>query len=110
MSNWVRVGKISECPPGMVLERVAGERVIALCNAEGKLFAIDGVCPHQGGPLGEGELVGTTLGCPWHGWQFDITTGQHQLNRRVRQPQFPVRVEGDDIYVNIEPDAAPAAE
>lgn len=102
MSTWLRVAKLSECPPGTVLERVAGERVIALCNVEGKLFALDGVCPHQGGPLGEGELVGTVLMCPWHGWQFDVCTGQHQLNRRVRQPQFQVRVEGDAIEVDID--------
>jgi nitrite reductase (NADH) small subunit len=106
MSTWVSVAKLSECPPGTVLERVAGERVIALCNVDGKLFALDGVCPHQGGPLGEGELVGTVLMCPWHGWQFDVCTGQHQLNRRVRQPQFPVRIEADQIQVDTDPAAA----
>jgi nitrite reductase (NADH) small subunit len=102
MSNWLRVASLSECPPGAVLECVAGDRVVALCNVEGKLFALDGVCPHQGGPLGEGELVGTVLMCPWHGWQFDVCTGQHQLNRRLRQPQFPVRVEAEDILVDID--------
>jgi nitrite reductase (NADH) small subunit len=104
MSNWVRVAKVSECPPGTVLERLAGDRVIALCNAEGTVFALDGVCPHQGGPLGEGELTGKVLMCPWHGWQFDVSTGQHQFNARVRQPHFPVRIEGDDILIDIAPE------
>jgi nitrite reductase (NADH) small subunit len=104
MSTWIRVAKLTECPPGTVLERVAGDRVIALINAGGKLFAMDGVCPHQGGPLGEGELTGTTLTCPWHGWQFDVCTGEQQLNRRIRQPQFPVRMEVDDILVDVDPE------
>jgi nitrite reductase (NADH) small subunit len=106
MPNWVRIAKISECPPGSVIERVAGDRVIALANAGGNLFAMDGVCPHQGGPLGEGELTGTTLTCPWHGWQFDVATGQHQLNRRIRQPQYSVRIDGDDILVDTDPAAS----
>ncbi len=101
MPNWIRIAKVSECPPGTVIERVAGERVIALINAEGKLFALDGVCPHQGGPLGEGELAGTTLTCPWHGWQFDICTGQNQINPRIHQPQFAVKIEGDDVLVDL---------
>lgn len=101
MSNWIRVAKVSECPPGTVVERVAGERVVALINADGTFYALDGVCPHQGGPLGEGELSGSTLTCPWHGWQFDVCTGQHQINPRVRQPQFAVRIEGDDVFVDL---------
>ena len=49
---------------------------IAIFRKEGKLFAIDNLCPHEGGPLGEGTLNGTCVTCPWHGWQFDITTGK----------------------------------
>jgi nitrite reductase (NADH) small subunit len=103
MPNWVQIAVLSECPPGSCLERVAGERVVALFNVDGSLYALDGVCPHQGGPLGEGELTGAVVTCPWHGWQFDVRTGQHQLNKSVVQPSLPVRVEGDAVLVDVDP-------
>lgn len=102
MAHWVRIARSSECPPGSVVERVAADRVIALANVGGAYYALDGVCPHQGGPLGQGTLEGPILTCPWHGWQFDVTTGANQLNCRIVQPRFEVRVEGEWILVNLE--------
>ena len=102
MPDWIRVAHESECPPGSALERVAGERIVALFNVAGQFYALDGVCPHQGGPLGKGELVGCILTCPWHGWQFDVRSGQHQLSRSVVQPRFEVRVENGEVLVNLE--------
>jgi nitrite reductase (NADH) small subunit len=84
------------------LELVAGERVVALFNVEGTFYALDGVCPHQGGPLAEGEVTGCIVTCPWHGWQFDVCTGQHQFSATIRQPTLPVRVEGDAVLVDLE--------
>jgi nitrite reductase/ring-hydroxylating ferredoxin subunit len=101
MDNWVRVARVSECPPGTSLECAAGDRVVALFNVEGTLHALDGVCPHQGGPLGQGELTGPVVTCPWHGWQFNVCTGQHQLNSRLVQPRFDVRVDGEWILVDL---------
>jgi nitrite reductase/ring-hydroxylating ferredoxin subunit len=77
-------------------------RIVALYNVDGDVYALDGVCPHQGGPLGKGRLEGTVVTCPWHGWQFDVRDGQHQINPAMRQPLFPVRVEGDEILVGLE--------
>ena len=101
MSNWIPIAHAGDCPPGSVLELVAGDRVVALFNVEGEYFALDGVCPHQGGPLGKGALHGCIVTCPWHGWQFDVRSGQHQLSARLVQPGFPVRVEGDTILVDL---------
>ena len=101
MPRWIRIATVDECPPGAGLERVAGDRVVALFNVAGEYFAIDGVCPHQGGPLGRGQLQGCILTCPWHGWQFDVRTGQHGLNPRLVQPSFPVRVEENAIWVEV---------
>ena len=50
--------------------------MVAVANVAGEFHVIDGLCPHQGGPLGTGTLCGTVLTCPWHGWQFDVTTGK----------------------------------
>ena len=102
MSNWVEVARMDECPPGTALERVAGERVVALFNVEGTIYALDGVCPHQGGPLGDGLLTGCVVTCPWHGWQFDVTSGKHQLSRQIVQPRFGVRVESGVILVDLD--------
>jgi nitrite reductase/ring-hydroxylating ferredoxin subunit len=102
MATWTRLTRASECPPGTAMEVVAGERVVALFNLDGALYALDGVCPHQGGPLGQGMLEGCVVTCPWHGWQFDVRSGQHQFNPRVVQPRFEVRVEDDWILVDLE--------
>ena len=69
MNDWIEIADASECPPGRSIERVAGGRMVAVANVDGTLHAIDGLCPHQGGPLGTGVLCGTVLTCPWHGWQ-----------------------------------------
>jgi nitrite reductase/ring-hydroxylating ferredoxin subunit len=89
------------------LEAVAAGRIVALFNADGTVYALDGVCPHQGGPLGKGALSsdgsgGCLVTCPWHGWQFDVRSGQHQLGPRIVQPRFETRVEDGAILVNLD--------
>lgn len=102
MARWIRIALLDECPPGKAIERVAEDRIVALFNVEGRFYALDGVCPHQGGPLGKGCLSGPILTCPWHGWQFDVRSGRHQLSRTLVQPRFEVRVEGGDVLVDLE--------
>ena len=101
MAEWVPIAAASECPPGASLERVVGDRIVALFNVDGVWHAIDGLCPHQGGPLGKGRLCGEVLTCPWHGWQFDVTTGRHRLSPTVVQPRFLVREEGGQVLVRV---------
>lgn len=107
MANFVRAAALADCPPGSSLEVVVGERIVALFNVDGQFFALDGVCAHQGGPLGKGKLTGKTVTCPWHGWQYDVCTGRHCLSATIVQPQFSVRVEGDAILVDV--DAGPGS-
>jgi nitrite reductase/ring-hydroxylating ferredoxin subunit len=102
MSNWVRIAAVEDCPPGECRELVAGDRIVALFNVDGRFHALDGVCPHQGGPLGKGSLQGCVVTCPWHGWQFDVSTGQHLTNRAVRHFTFPVKVENGEVFVSLE--------
>jgi nitrite reductase (NADH) small subunit len=99
--TWHRIASVVDCPPGNSLEAVAGERVVALFNVSGEFFALDGVCPHQGGPLSEGELSGCVVTCPWHGWQFDVRTGQHQFSRSVVQPRFETKIEDGSVWADI---------
>ena len=101
MANWTRLKLASDCPPGTAAEVVAGDKVIALFNVDGEFYALDGVCPHQGGPLGQGMLGGCVVTCPWHGWQFDVKSGQHQFNSQVVQPRYEVRVDGEWVLVDL---------
>lgn len=101
MSRLIRVADVSEIPPGSAKEVMADDQVVALFNVDGALYAMDGVCPHAGGPLGEGTLRGTVVTCPWHGWQFDVANGQNCLNRRMSHKCFPVKIEGSDVVVEV---------
>ena len=101
MYEWIEIADASECPPGASIERVAGGRMVAVANVDGKLHALDGLCPHQGGPLGTGTLCGTILTCPWHGWQFDVTTGRHRISATVRQPLYEIRVQDGQLFVRL---------
>lgn len=101
MSEWIPIAAAGDCPPGTCIERVAGDRIVAVANVDGRLHALDGLCPHQGGPLGRGTLHGTTLTCPWHGWQFDVTTGRHCLSPTMRQTVHEVREEDGRILVRL---------
>lgn len=101
VSEWVRVADVEEIPVGGGKEYAARGRVIALYNVEGTFHALDGVCPHAGGPLGAGVLVGNVVTCPWHGWQFDVTSGRHCLNANLQHQAFPVKVVGNDVLVEL---------
>lgn len=109
MPDWIDIAAAAECPPGRSIERVVDGRMVAVANVAGSWHAIDGLCPHQGGPLGTGVLCGSTLTCPWHGWQFDVTTGRHLLSASVRQTVHDVREEGGRLLVRLAPAAEPQA-
>jgi nitrite reductase/ring-hydroxylating ferredoxin subunit len=101
MSRFVKLTTLSELPEGSAAEFEFEGRVYALYNIKGAISAIDGICPHQGGPLAEGLLEGTTVTCPWHGWQFDVCTGKTPLGPKIKQPVYEVKVEGEDVLVLV---------
>ncbi len=101
LKRWTQVAKVEDCPPGGTLEVVAEGTVIGLFNVDGTMYALDGVCPHQGGPLGQGQLEGCILTCPWHGWQFNVQTGQHQINPNAKHRRFETKIEQDAVYVAL---------
>jgi nitrite reductase (NADH) small subunit len=102
VAKWTRIADVSDCPRGTSIECLAGECLVALFNVDGEYYALDGVCPHQGGPLAKGCLDGPTVACPWHGWQFDVVSGQHKTSRTVMQRAFPVRIDGSDVLIDLE--------
>lgn len=102
MPRYVKVAKVNEMPPGTAREFQADGKVIALFNVDGKFYATDNVCLHRGGPLGQGPLEGEIVTCPWHGWQYKVTTGEAVFNDQIKVQTFEVKVEGDDIVVGFE--------
>ncbi len=98
---FVKVGPLSQLPPGSVMPVDIGDQTFAVCNVAGQLHALDGECPHAGGPLGEGALHGATLVCPWHAWEFDCRTGANDFDPGVTVATFPVKVEAGEILIDV---------
>lgn len=102
MPQWIQAIAVEDCPAGEGREILVGDRIVAIYNVQGEFHALDGLCAHQGGPLGKGKLCGAIVTCPWHGWQYDVRSGQHQTSQSVRQPALPVRIEGGWVWVDVE--------
>ena len=102
MSDWVKIAKKSELPPGAKKLVDVGGRPVALFNVHGLFFAIDDICTHDGGPLAEGELRGNEIECPRHGARFNVETGE-ALSMPAFEPvaTHAVKVEGDDVFVKL---------
>lgn len=96
-----KVAGKSEIAPGTGKTVTVAGKPIALFNVGGTFHAIDNVCRHRGGPLGEGDLEGSTVTCPWHGWQYDVTTGTGLTNPAVKVSCYSVKVEGDSVLVAV---------
>jgi len=101
MTEFAKAAKVAELRNGEARTVECAGKPIALCNADGRFYALDNTCLHRGGPLGEGFLDGTTLTCPWHGWQYDVTTGQVTMNPAAKVATYPTRVEGDDVEIGV---------
>src|SRR5580700_7892671 len=98
---YTKLASLAELPPGALIEVLQGDQPYALCNVAGEVRALSGVCPHHGGPLGQGVLEGSTVTCPWHAWEFDSGTGACVFNDTLRVPTYPVRIEAGNILVDL---------
>ncbi len=107
--GWHKVAEPGELADGDVKSVAAGGVQLALTRCGNDYGALDGSCPHQGGPLGEGTTAECRLRCPWHGWEFDALTGKSAPGQEGGNvATYPVEIRDDGIYVAIEaPAAAP---
>jgi len=101
MANFVRVAATAEIPKGQGKTVEVEGKKIAVFNVDGAFYAIDDTCKHRGGPLGEGEVDGTTVICPWHGWTYDVKTGQCVDDPECAVDKYEVQVDGEDVKVGI---------
>ena len=101
MGTPIVVAKSSEVKAGEPRVVLVGTDEIALFRVEEKMYACSNTCPHRGGPIGEGRIDGKIVTCPWHGWEFDVTTGKMPVNPNVGITTYPVIMEGDDVKVTL---------
>jgi nitrite reductase/ring-hydroxylating ferredoxin subunit len=100
--EYVAVARVADVPPGRVALVSAGERRYALVNLDGTFHALDNNCPHNGGPLAKGELIGQNLQCPWHGYTWNVADGRNTWpGVPWRAMRVPVRVVGDEIQLPV---------
>jgi nitrite reductase (NADH) small subunit/3-phenylpropionate/trans-cinnamate dioxygenase ferredoxin subunit len=107
---FVRVAEVSDVPPGSCKAVDVRGAKVALCNVEGQFYAVEDECPHMGAQLSSGFVVECQISCPWHAWEFELTTGNWTAspNPSTRLKRYAVRVEGPDVLVNSEPEEDPA--
>jgi nitrite reductase/ring-hydroxylating ferredoxin subunit len=84
---------LADVPIGTMAEFETAEGTYALCNVDGVIYCVDGICPHAGGPLAQGALHDGTIVCPWHSWEFDV--------RRGDLKSFPVTIEAGQIFIQL---------
>ena len=100
--NWEHAFDAHDVPVGEVRVATIGDHRIAVCNYDGEYFAVQDVCTHDNGPLGQGCLEGDEIECPRHGARFSIRTGAATLMPAVMPVRtFAVRRDGDAILVQI---------
>jgi nitrite reductase/ring-hydroxylating ferredoxin subunit len=99
MAEFVRVAAAEDVKPGQGIVAEANGKTLAVFNVDGTIHAINNTCCHREGPLGEGELVGDIVTCPWHGWRFNVTTGACMNNPSAQVEAYEVKIEGEDVKV-----------
>ena len=98
--GYEKVGQVSDFPTGSLKKVVVSGEEVVVGNVGGKLYAIASKCTHRGGPLDEGELEGSTVTCPWHGGQFDLTTGKVLGPPLLKdEASFDVRIEASTVLL-----------
>jgi nitrite reductase/ring-hydroxylating ferredoxin subunit len=99
--GFVTVARTDDIPPGTIRSVKAGEEEIALAHCDGGFYAVQQHCLHLQGPLGDGELEGCVLTCPWHGWQYDVRTGQNEFDLAIQLRTYDVQVEDGEVRVRL---------
>ena len=99
---FLRLASESELPAeGEAREFTIGDKVICVANLNGTINAMDNVCLHRGGPLGQGTIEGDKLVCPWHGWQWDPKTGEAADNPAAKVAVYEIKIENGDVMVDL---------
>src|SRR3974390_630850 len=97
---FVKVATLAALTPGTLMEAVVGDNSYAVCNVNGEVHALDGICPHAGGPLGQGALHGDVIVCPWHAWEYNCRTGVCVADEDLKLEMIAVKVEDGNVLID----------
>ena len=98
----VKLATESELPAAdEAQEFPCGDRTICVANVNGTYSAMDNICLHRGGPLGQGMIEGGKVICPWHGWAWDVKTGTAEQDSSMKVAVYPLKIENDDVLIEI---------
>jgi len=99
---FVKIATQSDLPAiNEAKEFPCGDKTICVANVNGEISAMDNICLHRGGPLGEGVISGGKVVCPWHGWEWDPKTGEAAQNANAKVAVYPMKIENGDVMVEI---------
>ena len=101
VGRFTAIGRVDEIPPGTARCIEVEERAIAVFNIDGTFYATQNECLHLKGPLAEGQLDGCVVACPWHGWQYDVRTGENEFDRAIQLETYDVVVEDGEVRVAL---------
>ncbi len=98
------VANAADVPEGKIRLVIVEGRKVALYHTSGGFFATENSCPHRGGPLSEGDLLGNEVVCPWHLWNFNVTNGTTDIDCDVTLITHEVRVEDGRVFIRLSPE------
>jgi nitrite reductase (NADH) small subunit len=102
MSNFIKLASQSELPSeNQAKEFPCSDKMICVANVNGVITAMENVCLHRGGPLGQGMIEGGKVVCPWHGWQWDPQTGEATHNANAKVAVYPIRIENGEVMIEV---------
>ena len=107
MSEFITVAKVGAVPEGQGRPFTVDGRVVAIFQENGEYFAINDLCPHMGASLCGGHFEDGAVSCPWHAWRFSVKDGTWLDNPKVKTDSYPVRIDGDNIQVQLPPREEP---
>jgi len=97
----VRVAAATDLGADSVMDVLVGDTPYAICNVGGKITALYGICPHRGGPLGQGAINGQNVVCPWHAWEWNCATGANDMDESKKVAVCDLKIEGGEILLNL---------
>jgi nitrite reductase (NADH) small subunit len=102
MPNFTKLTTQADLPAAdSAKEFPCGGKMICVANVNGTYSAIDNVCLHRGGPLGEGMIENGKVVCPWHGWAWDPQTGEAAHNASAKLAVYPLKIENGEVLIEV---------
>jgi nitrite reductase/ring-hydroxylating ferredoxin subunit len=98
---WRQICASADLTDGQAREELLNGEIVAIFRSEGQLFAVDGVCMHQGGPIAKGCVRDGVVTCPWHGWQYELSTGCNAVTKKPMLKTYQIRDNAGHIEVDV---------